>query len=317
MSAAHTAGDHPHGSPGLRPLQVGDRVGLVTPSSAVPADRMREAIALVESWGLVPVVGEHALDTHPRAGSYLAGSDEQRAADLMRAYTDDSLAAVFCMRGGYGAVRLLDLLDVGALRAARPKPLIGSSDITALHEFWERELGVATWFAPMLGTGELMDDPRNITALKRSLFLPTRGKTLSAPGADTMVQGVGEGTLTGGNLSLLAMTTGSRPGGRSAKGRIVLIEDVSEQTYRIDGFLVNLLRSGYFEGAAGIVLGTWHECSPLPEIRALAEELLVPLGIPLVWGLPFGHGFGVDCVPLGVQAKLVADAQQPRLEVLG
>lgn len=298
-------------------LRPGDRVGLVSPSSAVPQERLSEAVALAERWGLVPVVGEHVLDTHPRAGTYLAGADEHRAADLMRAYTDDSLAAVFCMRGGYGAVRLLERLDLARLRAARPKPLIGSSDITGLHEFWEHELvGVPTLFAPMLGTGDLMGDPGNVVALERALFAPWSGRVLTAPGAEAIVLGEAEGILSGGNLSLLAMTSGSHPAGRArGAGRIVLIEDVGERTYRIDGFLTNLLRSGYFEGAAGIALGTWNDCSPLPEIRALAEELLGPLGIPLIWGLPFGHGPGVGCVPLGVPARIVADSAQPRIEV--
>jgi muramoyltetrapeptide carboxypeptidase len=289
----------------------------VTPSSALPEERLREATALVESWGLVPVLGEHALDSHPRATTYLGGSDEHRAADLMRAYTDDSLAAVFCMRGGYGTVRLLDLLDAEQLRRAKPKILTGSSDATALHEFWEQHVGVPTLFAPMLGTGELLEDPGNIAALKRALFSEPGGRVITSPGAESLVEGVAEGRLTGGNLSLLTMTTGSHaPGAARARGKIVLIEDVTEQTYRIDGFLMNLLRSGYFEGAAGIALGTWFECSPLPEIRALVEELLAPLGIPLIWGLPFGHGGGVDSVPLGVRARIVADHKQPRIEVL-
>lgn len=299
------------------PLKPGDRVGLVAPSSVLPEKRLREALALLERWGLVPVIGEHALDAHPRAGSYLAGTDEHRAADLMRAYTDDSLAAVFCMRGGYGAVRLLDLLDVDQLRRAKPKILTGSSDATGLHEFWEHQLGVPTLFAPMLGTGELMDDPGNVAALKRALFSDPSGRVITAPGADSLVEGIAEGPLTGGNLSLLTMTTGSHALGTArAHGKIVLIEDVTEQTYRIDGLLTNLLRSGYFDGAVGIALGTWFECSPLPEIRALAEELLAPLGVPLIWGLPFGHGFGVDSVPLGVNARIVADKKQPRIEVL-
>lgn len=301
----------------LEPLRPGDRVGLVSPSSAVPKRRLREAVALLESWGLVPVVGEHALDRHPRAGSYLAGEDRDRAEDLRRAWTDDSLAAVFCMRGGYGAARVLDLLDPEELRAARPKLLIGSSDITALHEYWEHEIGTPTLFAPMLATGDLMDDPGNVAALKRALFTPTRGRVLTAPGADPIVPGTAEGRLAGGNLSLLVMTAGAHPADRArADGRIVLLEDVTEDPYRIDGFLLTLLRSGYFEGARGIALGTWVKCGPLPEIRAIAEEMLAPLGIPLLWGLPFGHGFGVDCVPLGLRGRLVAEGANPRIDVV-
>lgn len=299
------------------PVRPGDRVGLVSPSSAVPKKRLREAVALLESWGLVPVVGDHVLDTHPRAGSYLAGEDRDRAEDLRRAWLDDSLAAVFCMRGGYGAARILDLLDPAELRTARPKLLIGSSDITAIHEFWEHELNVVTLFAPMLGTGDLMGDPGNVAALKRALFSPIAGRVLTGPGVDPIVPGTAEGRIAGGNLSLLVMTAGAHPRDRvRADGRIVLLEDVTEDPYRIDGFLLTLLRSGYFEGARGIGLGTWVKCGPLQEIHAIAEEMLAPLGVPLLWGLPFGHGYGVDCVPLGARGRLVAEGASPRLDIV-
>ena len=128
------------------------------------------ALELLATWDLEPVLGAHVRDTHPRAGTYLAGTDADRATDLMQAWTDDSVTAVLCLCGGYGAVRILDHLDVQRLRPARPKLLVGSSDITGLHEFWERELGLPTLFAPMLGTHDLMSDPGNITALHRSLF---------------------------------------------------------------------------------------------------------------------------------------------------
>lgn len=298
------------------PVRHGDRVALVAPSSAISEERLTEALDLLATWDLEPVLGAHVRDTHPRAGTYLAGTDADRAADLMQAWTDDSVAAVLCLCGGYGAVRVLDHLDVRRLRPARPKLLVGSSDITGLHEFWERELGVPTLFAPMLGTHDLMSDPGNLTALHRSLFTAVGNRTLQAPGAEAIVEGEAEGVLTGGNLSLLAMTTGSHTSGSRAAGKIVLLEDVEEKTYRIDGFMVSLLRSGYFDGAVGIALGTWHECGPLPEIRALAEELLAPLGIPLIWGLPFGHGPSVDTVPLGVPARIIADAGRPRIDLL-
>jgi muramoyltetrapeptide carboxypeptidase len=297
------------------PVRHGDRVALVAPSSAISEEQLAEALDLLARWDLEPVLGAHVRDTHPRAGSYLAGTDADRAADLMRAWTDDSVTAVLCLCGGYGAVRILDHLDVARLRAARPKLFVGSSDITGLHEFWERELAVPTLFAPMLGTNDLMSDPGNLIALHRALFTATEERTLLAPGAEAIVEGEAEGTLTGGNLSLLAMTTGSHASAPRAAGKIVLLEDVEEKTYRVDGFLVSLLRSGYFDGAVGIALGTWHECGPLPEIRALVEELLAPLGIPLIWGLPFGHGPGVASVPLGVRARIIADAGQPRIEL--
>ncbi|WP_159615401.1 S66 peptidase family protein [Arthrobacter zhaoguopingii] len=298
--------------PELRPLQAGDRVGLVSPSGPADAGKIDRAIRLLEEWGLEPVLGRHARDVHPRA-PYLAGSDADRAADLQDLVCDDSIAAVVCLRGGYGAVRLLDLLDAGKLRSARPKPLIGSSDITALHEYWTDHLGLATWFTPMPATDALLEDPAARDGMREALFTPYPGRTMTGSAAHTLVPGTATGTLTGGNLSLLAMTLGTR--GRSApsnEGRIGLLEDVSEDIYKLDGLLTSLLRAGWFDGLAGLALGSWSQCGEPHEVRALVEELLVPLGIPLVEELGFGHGPAALSVPLGVPATLTAD-ESPRL----
>lgn len=298
--------------PELGPLKSGDRVGLVSPSGPAPEAQVLAAEELLRSWGLVPVRGKNVLSRHPRA-KYLAGSDAQRAGDVQDAWTDDSLSAVFCIRGGYGTVRLLDLLDVAALRAAKPKALIGSSDITGLHEFWEHNLGVATWFAPMIATNAVLGDEKSTERLRSALFNDVSGLEMTHPEAQTMVPGIARGNLTGGNMSLLAMTTGSHPAElKRAEGKIVLIEEVTEDVYRVDGLLMKLIRAGYFEGAAGIALGTWEQCGELSEIKELVEELLIPLGLPLVWGFRFGHGADVETLPLGVPATLYAD-ENPRL----
>lgn len=299
----------------LRPLQVGDRVGLVATSSQCKAELVDASVELLTSWGLVPVLGEHVLAKHPRA-DYLAGTDEQRAADLTSAWTDDSLAAVFCARGGYGSVRMIDHLDAAVLRSARPKLLIGSSDVTGVHEFWEQRLGLPTWFGPMLATDELLSDEANIRMLHDALFSQVSGQVITAPDAVSLVRGEVTAPLTGGNMSLLAMTNGAKtqPAARAA-GKIVLLEDVTESPYRLDGLVTSLIRSGYFDGAVGIALGTWNECGPPEEVRALMEELLVPLGLPLVWGLPFGHGPNVTTVPLGMTATLTAD-DSPRIAIV-
>lgn len=305
--------------PELGPLKPGDRVGLVAPSGPTTPEQLEAAQQLLQSWSLIPVAGPHVLAKHPRA-SYLAGTDQERASDLQAAWTDDSLAAVFCIRGGYGAIRLLDLLDVGALKAAKPKALIGSSDITGLHEFWADNVGVATWFAPMIATNAVLEDADSTRILHDTLFDDYSGLELSDPEAQALVPGIAKGTLTGGNLSLLVMalgaqtpTAGASVRGRNA-GKIVLLEDVTEDIYRLDGLLMSLLRSGYFEGVAGIALGTWEECGELSQVKELVQELLEPLGIPLVWGLRFGHGPNVATLPLGVLATLTAD-QNPRLVI--
>ncbi|KFF60225.1 hypothetical protein JF66_05825 [Cryobacterium sp. MLB-32] len=295
-------------------MHRGDRVGLVATSGAPAPALLAEAVAVLTGWGLVPVLGRHIGDRHPRA-PYLAGVDADRAADLQEAWCDDSLRAVFVVRGGYGAVRLLDLLDVGALRAARPKPLIGSSDVTAVHEYWSEKLGLATWFTPMAATSAFLCDETARAGVREALFETFRGRPLGSFDAVTLVPGTVAGRLTGGNLSLLSMTLGAR--GRAVPrnaGRIGLLEDVGEPVYKIDGLLQSLLRAGWFDGLAGIALGSWLECGEPGEVRALAEELLVPLGIPLVWELGFGHGPAALSVPLGAPAILHAGSA-PWLEL--
>lgn len=291
---------------------AGDRVGLISTSGAPTPDNVDRAVALLESWGLVPVLGEHILGTHPRA-KYLAGTDQQRAMDLQSAWCDCTLAGVFVVRGGYGTVRLLDHLEVDVLRAARAKPLYGSSDVTGVHEFWADELGVPTWFTPMIATGSLLDDAAATESLRRAVFEPTAGRTFSADTAETLVPGTASGLTVGGNLSLLVMTLGAHGRAKpSNAGKIGLLEDVTEDIYKLDGLLHSLLRAGWFEGMAGLALGSWKDCGDPAEVRELCEELLVPLGIPLIWELGFGHDVGAHSIPLGVPATLVAD-ETPRL----
>lgn len=303
------------GFPELTPLKPGDRVGLVAVSGPPLPDSLTEAITVLEGWGLVPVPGKHLRDRHPRA-EYLAGTDAGRAADLQDAWCDDSLAAVFVVRGGYGAVRVLDLLDPAALAAARPKALVGSSDVTALHEYWAEHLGLATWFTPMVATNAFLRDDPARAGMHEALFTPFSGRAYTSPSAATLVPGTAAGRLVGGNLSLLAMTMGARGRAKpSNAGCIGLLEDVTEEVFRIDGMLQTLLRAGWFEGMAGIALGSWKDCGDYAPIRDLCLEVLAPLNIPLVEELGFGHCDAAASLPLGVTATLEA-GPAPRL-VLG
>ncbi|GAA3292246.1 LD-carboxypeptidase [Arthrobacter citreus] len=298
--------------PELAPLKPGDRVGLVATSGPPVPESLDRAAAVLEEWGLVPVPGKHLRDRHPRA-AYLAGTDAHRAADLQDAWCDDSLSAVFIVRGGYGAVRILDLLDPLALAAARPKALIGSSDVTALHEYWAEQMGLATWFTPMIATNAFLDDGPARAGVREALFTPFSGREYTSAAATALVPGTAAGRLVGGNLALLAMTMGAhgRPKPSNA-GCIALLEDVTEDVYKIDGMLQTLLRAGWFEGISGIALGSWKDCGDYGPIRDLCVELLAPLGVPLVEELGFGHCDGASSLPLGVPATLEA-GPSPRL----
>ncbi|AJT42700.1 S66 peptidase family protein [Psychromicrobium lacuslunae] len=296
----------------LGPLSPGDRVALISASGPPTQDSYTRGLALIESWGLRPVVGEHLHSPHPRA-SYLAGPDQGRAEDLQKSWQDPEIAGIFMVRGGYGAVRVLDLLDVPALKAAAPKPLYGSSDVTAIHEFWEHQLGIPSWFTPMVATADLLDDPAAVESLRQAVFVPATGRVFSSPRAESLLPGTARGTLTGGNLSLLCMTMGAHGQQKpSNQGKIALLEDVTEESYKIDGYLQNLLRAGWFDDISGIALGSWKNCSELSDIKALCQELLGPLGVPIIWELGFGHGLAAQSIPLGVPAELIAD-DNPRL----
>ncbi len=290
----------------LGPLRPGDRVALIAPAGPTPAGQRERAVGVLTSWGLEPVVYPSVSTPHPRAG-YLSGPDELRAGDVEDAWCDESIAGVFALRGGYGTIRILDRLDRERMRAARPKPLYGSSDLTALHEWLAEQLGVASWFTPMLGTNSALNDPAALASLRAAVLDGLAGRRWSAPAAEILVPGVATGTLIGGNLSLLAMTLGSRNRGPvDHTGCLVLLEDVTEDVYRLDGYLSSLLRAGWFDGVAGIALGGWQDCGPWPPIRDLCRELLEPLGVPMVGELGFGHGPGAHSLPLGRPATLVA-----------
>ncbi len=298
------------------PLERGAKVALVATSGPALSENVERAVAQLTDWGLAPVLGAHVTAPHPRA-TYLAGTDEQRAADLQWAWTDDEIDGVFCVRGGYGAARMLDHLDVSALRQARHKPIFGSSDVTAVAEYWREQLGCGFWFSAMISSLALLDDDRARAGLEAAILQPSAGRAYTSPDAISLVKGEATGQLIGGNLAVLAMTVGAR--GRPALdnvGAIALLEDINEETYKIDGFLTSLLRSGWFDGVAGVALGSWIDCDPVEEIHALFTEALAPLGIPVVGELGFGHGPGAHAIPLSAVATLQA-GDTPQLILRG
>ncbi|KMS85412.1 peptidase U61 [Streptomyces regensis] len=292
------------GAAGIRGLRRGDTVALIAPSGPVPEHLVTQAVDAFTSWGLTVQVFDSVRARHPRRG-YLAGTDEQRAADFEAAWTRDDVAAVVAARGGYGAQRMIDLVDWDAVAAAGPKPFAGSSDITALHAAIANRLGLPTVFATMPASTHF--DATAAESLRTALFEPAATRTVQGPHARTLVKGAAQGPTIGGNLCLLAASAGT-PEAQSAAGAIALLEDVGEDTYRIDRMLTQLLRSGWFDGVAGIALGSWSGCGEPAEIEELVLERLGPLEVPMVWELGFGHHVGALTVPLGVPCELDADA---------
>ncbi|MDI3385311.1 LD-carboxypeptidase [Streptomyces sp. B-S-A8] len=296
-----------------RRLVPGDRVAVVAPSGPVPRDRLAAGLDVLRGWGLDPVVAPHVHAGHGRLG-YLSAADRERAADLERAWCDPAVAAVLCARGGYGAQRMVDLLDWDALRAAGPKVLVGFSDITALHEAFALRLGLVTLHGPMPAAADFLASARARDHLHATLFAPESTRTVRGlPGVAPLVPGRTSGVTFGGCLALLAAGLATPTGRSSGRGGLLCVEDTGEDPYRLDRNLTQLLRSGLLDGVAGVLLGSWAECGPYAEVRAVLADRLGTLGVPVVERFGFGHCADAVTLPLGVRAELDASAGELRL----
>ncbi|MEU7070359.1 LD-carboxypeptidase [Streptomyces narbonensis] len=295
-------------------LRPGARVAVVAPSGPIPEERLRAGLDILRGWDLDPVVAPHVLDTHPTLG-YLAGADRARARDLTEAWCDPSVSAVICARGGYGVQRMVDLVDWPAIRAAGPKVFVGYSDVTALHEAFAVRTGIATLHGPMVAAATFLADPRTQESLRATLFEPETVRTLGLDTARPLVPGRARGVTLGGCVSLLAADLATPHGRPSARGGLLLLEDVGEEPYRLDRTLTQLLRSGWLDGVAGVCLGSWEECGPYEDVRAVLLDRLGGLGVPVVEELGFGHSATALTVPLGVPGVLDAEACTLTLDV--
>ncbi|WP_433453839.1 S66 peptidase family protein [Streptomyces sp. CA-142005] len=293
-------------------LAPGARVAVVAPSGPVPEERLQAGLDVLRGWDLDPVVAPHVLDRHGDFG-YLAGRDADRAADLQNAWCDPSVAAVLCARGGYGAQRMIDLLDWDAMRAAGPKVFVGFSDITVLHEAFATRLGLATLHGPMAAGVDFVKNARAQEHLRDTLFAPETVRTI-ASGGRALVPGRARGVTLGGCLSLLAAELGTPHSRASAAGGLLCLEDVGEDTYRLDRYLTQLLRAGWLEGVRGVLLGSWEDCPDYAEVRPLLADRLGALGVPVAEEFGFGHCAGALTIPFGVPAELDANTGTLTLE---
>lgn len=288
-------------------LAAGAGVAVVAPSGPVPEERLEAGLDILRGWDLDPVVAPHVLDRHAEFG-YLAGTDADRAADFQAAWCDPDVAAVLCARGGYGAQRMIDLLDWDAIRAAGPKVFLGFSDITALHEAFATRVGLATLYGPMVASVGFLKNARSQEHLRATLFEPESVRTIASGEAVPLVPGKARGVTLGGCASLLAADVGTPHARVSARDGLLLIEDIGEEAYRLDRILTQLLRTGWLDGVAGVALGSWVDCGPYDGLRAVFADRLGGLGVPVVEHFGFGHAEGTLTMPFGVRAELDADA---------
>ncbi|MGL4569066.1 MAG: S66 peptidase family protein [Fusobacteriaceae bacterium] len=287
-------------------IKKGDKVALVGTSGAISKDRLREGIEFVKKLGLEPIVGESCNGEY----GYLSGSDQLRASDLNKFFSDETISGIFCMRGGYGAPRILDLIDYEVVKR-NPKIFIGYSDITALHLAFNQKSNLITYHSPMPSTEfyKIVDEYtlksflNNI--MERENFLENE-KLIENPEEHqliTLVHGKAQGELIGGNLTLIASLMGT-PYEIDTKGKILFLEDIDEEPYRIDRILTQLRLAGKFQEAAGIILGAFTNCEAKNPERSLSlEEVIADTvlssGKPVIKNLAAGHCLPTMTLPLG------------------
>lgn len=302
-------------------LRSGATIGLIAPASPFSAEKLANARANFTNLGFQVREGKNLFAQN----GYLAGSDEQRLADIHWAFGDPEIEAVWCIRGGYGCTRLLPDMDFDLIRR-NPKPFIGYSDVTALHTAIHAKTGLVTFHGPVAAS----DFPENTLAHFRAVLMePVSDYTIHIPVETDVLPGdefrpfvitAGKtrGRLAGGNLSLLSAMAGT-PFAPSFHGKIAFIEDVGEQPYRIDRMLTQLLQATDLRKAAGIALGVFSGCQPKGDGPSLSladtlRDRLGSLGMPVLYGIPFGHVDHQATIPVGIEAEL--DTQAGTLTLL-
>lgn len=290
-----------------RPRALPPNAHIAVLAASGPSDpaRIHEAARHIERRG-------HRVTLAPNIGSrhrgYLAGSDDERAETLNRFLRSDEFDAFLFARGGYGAMRILDRIDYDAIRA-NPRPVVGFSDVTALHQAMATRCGVAGLHGPMLN----LDFHGGLSADREEWFWSMlRGDAPlvhSFGPDDVLIEGVAEGVLFGGCLALTAALMGT-PYDFWIDGGIWFWEDTDEPVYRIDRMLTHLRLSGRMQKIRGVVIGALKNCGSEAEMQELLRDTFGSLDIPVVCDLPFGHHGNNLLMPIGVPARLDTRSRQ-------
>ncbi|MDW3196938.1 MAG: LD-carboxypeptidase [Cytophagales bacterium] len=284
-------------------LKKGGTVGLVTPASSLTRSAFEKTLANIETLGFKVKYSDNLRVTR----GFLSGTDAQRLTDLHEMFENGEVDAIICARGGYGSARLLPNLQADLIKR-NAKPLVGYSDITALHQFIYAKTGLVTFHGPV-GASDYNDFTRDYM---EDLVMKGKKIKIQADEPQVIVPGEAEGQLVGGNLSLLASLVGT-PYQMTYEGHILFIEEIGESTYRVDRMLTQLVQSGALKGVKGIALGYFTNCDAKPGDRGYEQSISLmevfkdqfeDLGVPVLAGLPFGHEEHNATLPVGVRAKL-------------
>ncbi|MFX3622500.1 MAG: LD-carboxypeptidase [Ectobacillus sp.] len=285
-------------------LKQGDAVMIVAPAGPVKQKNVLAMKAYLEQFGLTVWLGQHIFAQQ----GFLAGSDNERLSDLQEAFANPDVKAIFCARGGYGSARLLPALDFSPLQA-NPKIFWGYSDITSLHIAIQQQAQLVTFHGPMMqecGSDDV--HPHTLSSFLQlfspyPLVFPAKERDMY-PAFSHLVTA----PIVGGNLTVLTATLGT-PYEIDTRGKILLLEDVGEEPYRLDRMLNQLRLAGKFQDCAGVVLSDFHDCKPHLKKASLSladiiYDHIVPCQVPILGGFPIGHCHPNYGVPLGVQATM-------------
>ncbi|MFE7042327.1 LD-carboxypeptidase [Streptomyces atratus] len=302
-------------APRLRP---GDRVRIVSPASPPNREGVARGVELLTSWGLEAELGEHVFDQW----GYMAGRDEDRAFDLNSAFGDPGVRAVIATRGGKGAYRIVECLDTDALRRD-PKPLVGFSDITHIHLALWAQCRLASLHGPFANWSDEWSGRASADGLRRALMTTDPvilHQDSSEASAAVTLDGIATGVLIGGNLDAIRTEAGA--GLPNLQGAILFLEHQRGTGLgEVDRALTQLTRSGALEGLRGVALGQFlgfDQDAGDPTlggwgIADVLRDRLTCLGVPVLGGLPAGHGLHPPTIPLGTQATI--DTSQGTLTV--
>ena len=303
-------------------LNTGDTIALVTPGSYITQQERKDSIDNLISLGFKVIHSERLM----MKNGYFSATDVERAQDINEMFKREDVQGIVCARGGYGCARILSHLDYNLI-SQNPKPLIGFSDITALHYALYNNSSLITYHGPVaISTFSRFSKEYFEKVLMRNddeveLINSTTENNYNVYGITAITGGITIGELVGGNLSIVASMIGT-PYDVDTTGKIIFLEEFLEEPYRIDRMLTQLIQAGKFENASGIALGVFKMCEPNPDNPAfdnsfslmdVLKDRLGNLGIPVIYGLSFGHVVDKFTLPFGLEAELNTYTQTIKL----